>query len=87
MVFDNDKIKYGIILGIIFLSKAGIKLNYSEGGMEWLDYSISLCLPWGLDSNDSDIMKDRFFIQSEDKLFREDWLDYYARKILNTKYE
>ncbi len=30
LVFDNDNIKYGIILGTNFLSKTGIKLNYSE---------------------------------------------------------
>jgi hypothetical protein len=34
LVFDNDNVKYDIILGTNFLSKAGIKLNYSEGNME-----------------------------------------------------
>ena len=34
LVFDNDNIKYNIILGTNFLSKTGIKLNYSEGNME-----------------------------------------------------
>jgi hypothetical protein len=28
IVFDNDNIKYDIILGTKFLSKTGIKLNY-----------------------------------------------------------
>jgi hypothetical protein len=37
LVFDNDNIKYNIILGTNFLSKTGIKLNYSEGNMEWFD--------------------------------------------------
>ena len=32
-MFDNDKVKYGIILGTNFLSKTGIRLNYSEGKM------------------------------------------------------
>jgi hypothetical protein len=31
VVFDNDDIKYNIILGTNFLSKTEIKLNYSEG--------------------------------------------------------
>ena len=31
LVFDNNNIKYNIILGTNFLSKTGIKLNYSEG--------------------------------------------------------
>ena len=50
LVFGNDSIKYDIILGINFLSKAGIKLNYSTGAMEWFDCSIPLHPPGGLDS-------------------------------------
>jgi hypothetical protein len=34
LVFDNNNVKYNIILGTNFLSKTGIKLNYSEGNME-----------------------------------------------------
>jgi hypothetical protein len=37
LVFDNNDIKYNIILVTNFLSKTGIKLNYSEGNMEWFD--------------------------------------------------
>jgi hypothetical protein len=37
LVFDNDNIKYDIIPGTNFLSKTGIKLNFSEGNMEWFD--------------------------------------------------
>jgi hypothetical protein len=29
LVFDNDNLKYNIILGTNFLSRTGIKLNYS----------------------------------------------------------
>jgi hypothetical protein len=47
LVFDNNNIKYDVILGTNFLSKTGIKLNYSEGNMEWFDCSIPLCLPGG----------------------------------------
>jgi hypothetical protein len=35
LVFDNDNIKYNIILSTNLLSKTGFKLNYSEGNMEW----------------------------------------------------
>jgi hypothetical protein len=49
IVFDNDNVEYNIILGTNFLSKTGIKLNYSEGNMEWFDCSIPLCPPGGLD--------------------------------------
>jgi hypothetical protein len=65
-VFDNDNVKYNIILGTNFLSKTGIKLNYSEGNMEWFDCSIPLCPPGGLDSNKLNAMEDMFHIQNED---------------------
>ncbi len=78
LVFDNDHVKYDIILGTNFLAKTEIKLNYSEGKMEWFDGSIPLHPPGGLDSKDFDAMEDMFFIQTEDELFGEDWLSRYA---------
>ncbi len=72
LVFDNNNIKYDIILGTNFLSKTGIKLNYSAGSMEWFDCSIPLCPPGGLDSNEFDAMEDMFHIQVKDKIFGED---------------
>jgi hypothetical protein len=87
LVFDNDNIKYDIILGTNFLSKTGIKLNYSEGNMEWFDCSIPLCPPGGLDSNEFDAMEDMFHIQVKDKIFGEDWLECFATEILDAKYE
>ncbi len=87
LVFDNDNLKYSIILGTNFLSKTGIKLNYSEGNMEWFDCSISLQPPGGLDLNEFDALEDMFHIQVKDKLFGEDWLKCFATKILDTKYE
>ncbi len=86
-MFDNDNIKYNIILGTNFLSKTGIKLNYSEGNMEWFDCSIPLCLPGGLDSKEFNAMEDLFHIQVEVKLFSEDWLKCFATKIQDAKYE
>jgi len=87
LVFDNDNIKYNIILGTNFLSKTGIKLNYSEGNMEWFDCSIPLCPPGGLDSKECDAIEDMFHIQVEDKIFGEDWLECFATEILDAKYE
>jgi hypothetical protein len=87
LVFDNDNIKYDIILGTNFLSKTGIKLNYSEGNMEWFDCSIPLRPPGGLESNKFDVMEDMFHIQVKDKLFGEDWLECFATEILDAKYE
>jgi hypothetical protein len=63
LVFDNDNNKYNIILGTNFLSKTGIKLKYSEGNMEWFDFSIPLCPPGGLDPKEFDAMEDMFHIQ------------------------
>jgi hypothetical protein len=62
LVFDDDNIKYDIILGTIFPSKTGIKLNYSEGNMEWFDCSIPLRPPGGFDSKEFDAMEDVFHI-------------------------
>jgi hypothetical protein len=87
LVFDNDNVKYDIILGTNFLSKTGIKLNYSEGNMEWFDCSIPLCPPGGLDSKEFGAMEDMFHIQVEDKIFGEDWLECFATEILDAKYE
>jgi hypothetical protein len=87
LVFDNNNIKYNIILGTNVLSKTGIKLNYSEGNIEWFDCSIPLCPPGGFDLNEFDTMEDMFHIQGEDKIFGEDWLECFATEILDAKCE
>ncbi len=86
-MFHNDNAKYNIILGTKFLSKTGIKLNYSEGNIEWFDCSISLCPPGGLDSKEFDAMEDMFHIQVKDKIFGEDWLECFATEILDAAHE
>ncbi len=86
-MFDNDNVKYNIVLGTNFLSKTGIKLNYSDGNMEWFDCSIPLCPPGGLDSNEFDTIDNMFHIQVEDEIFGEDWLECFATEILDAKYE
>jgi hypothetical protein len=83
LVFDNEKVKYDIILGANFLLKAGIQLNYSEGKIELFDRSIPLCPPRCLDAKDFDAMEDMFFIQAEDELFSEVWLHCDATEILD----
>jgi hypothetical protein len=87
LVFDNYNVKCNIILGTIFFSKTGIKLNCSEGNMEWFDCSIALGPPGGLDLNEFDAMEDMFHIQVEDELFGEDWLECFTTEILDAKYE
>jgi hypothetical protein len=87
LVFDNDNVKYNIILGTNFLSKTGIKLKYSEGIMGWFDCSILLHPPGGLDLKEFNAMEDMFHIQVEDKIFGEDWLECFATEILDAKYE
>jgi hypothetical protein len=85
--FDNDNVKYKIILGTNLLSKTGIKLNNSEGNMEWFDCSIPLGPAGGLDSNKFDAMEDMFHIQVKAKLFGEDWLQCFATEILDANRE
>jgi hypothetical protein len=87
IVFDNDNVKYGIILGTNFLSKTGINLNYSEGNIEWFDCSIPLCPPGGLDSKEFNAMEDMFHLQVKDRIFGEDWLECFATEILDAKYD
>ena len=65
IVFDNNYVKYDIILGTNFLSKTGIKLNYSVGNMEYFDCSIPLCPPGGLDSKNSTPWKTCFTSKSK----------------------
>jgi hypothetical protein len=62
LVFDNNNVKYDIILGTNFLSMSGIKLNYSEGNMEWFDCFILLCPPGGLVLKEFDAMEDMFHL-------------------------
>jgi hypothetical protein len=40
-----------------------------------------------LDLNIFDAMEDMFHIQVKDKLFSEDWLEYFATEILDAKNE
>jgi hypothetical protein len=87
LVLDSNNVKYIIIQGTNSLSKTGIKLNYSEGNMAWIDCSIPLCPPGGLDSNKFDTMKNMLHTQVKDKLFCEDWLECFATEILDPKYE
>jgi hypothetical protein len=83
LVFDNNRIKYDIILGTNILSKTGMKLNYSEGNMEWFNCSIPLCSPGGLDLKEFDAMEVMFHIQVKDGIFGEDWLECFATEILD----
>ncbi len=62
-----------------FLSKTGIKLNYSKGNMEWFDCFIPLHKPGGLDSKEFDAMEDMFHIQIEDKIYGEIGLNALQR--------
>jgi hypothetical protein len=78
LVFENNNVKYDIILGTNFLSKTRIKLNYSEGKMEWFDCSIPLCPTGALNSNEFNAMEDVPHIQVKDEIFGEDWLECCA---------
>jgi hypothetical protein len=55
--------------------------------MKWFDCSIPLRPPGGLDAKDFDAMEDMFFIQTEDELFGENWLNCCAIEILDAQYE
>ncbi len=82
-MFGNNNVKYNIILGTNFLSKTGIKLNFTKENMEWFDCSIPLCPPGGLNLKEFNAMEDMFHILVKDKLFGEDWLKHFVTKILD----
>jgi hypothetical protein len=87
LVLDNNDINYNIILSTSLFSRTGFKSNYSKRSMEWFDYSIPICLPRWLDSNEYGTMQDMFHIQVKDELFGEDWLRCFATEILDDKHE
>ena len=74
-------------MGSDFLSKAGIHINYETGFMEWFDSILPLRDPKGLQSQDFDEMEDAMFIQQDDELLDEDWLNSFATKILDARYK
>ena len=76
-----------MILGTNFLSKTGIKLNCNRGEMRWYDTTLHMCPRRGLTSDDFDHMEDSYFIQHEDELLGQDWLELYATEILDAKYQ
>ena len=76
-----------MILGTNFLSKTGIKLDYDRGEMLWYDNMLPMCPRRGLTSEDFDHMEDSYFIQHEDELLGQDWLELYATEILDAKYQ
>ena len=87
LVFDNPSITYDIILGTDFLSKVGMKLDYQQNRMEWLDCILPMRPPGGLDADDFNTMVDQWYVQVEDDLLGEDWLQCFATEILDAKYE
>jgi hypothetical protein len=86
LLFDNDNCPYGMIFGTNFLSKTGIKLDYDRGEMLWNDSMLSMHPRKGLTSADFDHMEDTYYIQYEDELLGQDWLEIYATEILDARY-
>ena len=87
LIFDSPNCKYDIILGTNFLSKAGIKLDYSTGSMAWYNNVLPMRPSYGLSSEDFNAMEDQYFVQLEDEILGEDWLKCFATEILDAKYE
>ena len=86
LVFDTQ-CRYGVIFGTDFLNKVGMKINFEDSVVEWYDSKLPLPDPRGLGPDDFKEMEDSLYVQIEDELFGEDWLDSYATTILDAKYE
>ena len=69
------------------LRKVGITLDYDKEEMRWYNCTLPLRPKGGLSSSDFDAMEDSFHFQCDDELFGEDWLQCYAARILDAKYE
>ena len=87
LVFDNPNVTYDVIFGTNFLSKAGIKLNYEKGQMEWFGCIIPMRPSKGLTTEEFHAMEDQWYIQIEESLLGEDWLQCDATEIFDAKYE
>jgi hypothetical protein len=72
LVFDNNNVKYDIILSTNLLSKNGFKSNYSEGKLERLISPSNFVNLEVWNSNKFDAVEDMFHIQVKDELFGED---------------
>ena len=80
LVFDAPY-KYDIIFGTEFLTKVDININYETGFMEWYECILPLRDPFSLDKESYQDMEDAMYVQTEDELLGEDWLDNFATEI------
>ena len=84
----NKECRYDIIFGADFLTKIGMIIDYRSGNMDWYGNTIKMREPWDLNNQEFLHMADSFFLQQEDDMFGQDWLDSYAaERILDAKYE
>ncbi len=72
IVFDNDNVKYNIILSTNLLSKTGFKSNCSEGTWNGLINPSHFVHLEELDSNKFDVMERMLHIQVKDEIFDKD---------------
>ena len=87
LIFNKD-CRYDIIFGADFLTKINLDVRYSTKSMEWYGNSVKMREPWDLNNQEFLHMADSFFLQVEDDMFGDDWLDNYAaERILDAKYE
>ncbi len=86
LVFDNDNVKYDIILSTNLLSKTGFKSNCSEETWNGLITPSHFVHLEELDLNEFNIMERMLHIQLKDEIFGEDWLKSLATEILDAKY-
>jgi hypothetical protein len=72
LVFDNDNVKYDIILSTNLLSKTGFKSNCSEETWNGLITPSHFVHLEELDLNEFNIMERMLHIQLKDEIFGED---------------
>ena len=78
-----------MILGSVFIQKAGIDIKYSNEIVEWFGNSISLRETPRVETHEEDfnVFIDDYLSQMEDDTFGRDIYDEYAAFILDAKDE
>ncbi len=81
LVFDNDNVKYNIILSTNLLSKTGFKSTAQKKTWNGLISPSHFAHLEVYNLNEFNAMEHMFHIQLKDKIFGEDWLKSFATEI------
>jgi len=85
-IFDKE-CRYDVFMGGVLLERAGIDLLYSKEIVDWLGNTIEMRDVRNFHPSDLDAMMEAYYLQEEEELLGDDFLDAFATPILDAKYE